>query len=319
MELTILAGMVMKFGIKNIAYEPKLSNGSQADISLRNNGQTYFIEICSLADGKTERNLQSIFEKVSNWLLHNIADNRWIKIVINTRKLRYNSDGSIDVAGSVEKTINYIEKLKLIPMCNVNSDINFDEFSNWSDSGSLYDKKDIVKWYDSELFNSIEKEPFKSFSQSFHPKDKDCPILDFFSTTSTHGTHIELHSHNIFPSEAATLQMSAFCRRVLRKMEFKRQKEQFEPRHPNIIVMQAFDWTKWGYTKKDDPFADEDFEPIKVSIKEFFSRSTLPYLSAVYLFETDIKNNRIVLNEFCNQESLVTEHEINDIFQGLNC
>ncbi|MCD6477197.1 MAG: hypothetical protein J7K26_03520 [Candidatus Aenigmarchaeota archaeon] len=319
-EVEIISYFIKKFGKENVIIEPNLESGKKPEIKLNFDRQEIYVEQTNIDIGIVERKLKEIFTKASEKIWHLIDDDIIIKFDIDTSKLVWDDEGYLNVASSVEKIINSLEKLNLHIFFRIEKTLFRLKSLTRLDSPEKYiiDKKDILQHYNEIgkiLSENIDKEPFKSFCEKTKIRDIiDCPIVSFYSIPAQHKL-VEIGSYDVFPSESALAQKRGFVNRIIKKIKQKINDFQREIDRPNILFIKARHWTMHGYsTDKDASIADIEFKPIASIIEEFFKLNKIRDLTAIILYENEPSVVRIMINPHAKNGSILSLEEIEQLF-----
>ena len=321
LELLTGLALVKKYNISNVKLNPILSNGKEGDILL-DTKEKYYIECCSIEKGIVEKTIEKIFDSISDEVANKIPDDKIAQVNVDTSKLIFEDVYSeqtkkmvkrINEIKSREKILDFLYRFKILPVLDIDCAVHLAYLSGLSgDNVTIYDKKENLKYEDEFLFNKADIEPVSSFLRSTKIREIiDCPIT-YFRSGPANWKHVELHSEDNYPSPSAEAELESFKEQLARKIKFKyEEKKQFEPDHKNILLIQGFNWVTWGYTRKGEL---ADYHMLIPFLEDFLLCNKIEDLSAIYIFEQDMKNGRVILNPNCKGVCKVTEDEVLNLF-----
>jgi hypothetical protein len=302
-ELVVLGSLATKFGPTSVEFEPKLTSGKKADIRVRFENRTLYVEVTALSKREPERKLDTIFLRVAKAVWFELDIGLWVHLEIDTQNLIF-EDNMIAVDSSVERIVEFLKRtnLKLIFVDKFRLNFWF-TMAGLDPKRSLYDQRSMLQNHLYELYDRIEDEPFRTFAKSATPGlFVNCPLSYFWCIPSKRRL-VEVADREVSPSPIAAVVRKAFFSQIDRTLEEKL--NQLEPGAINMVVLRATDWSVPGY-EKGKLLADYEFDALNNHVEEFLLTRCPKHLSAVALYEEDFHKSQFVLNPAASTSSQVT-------------
>lgn len=276
------------------------------DLEIRLPKRPIYIEVTSVRMGKPGEHIENICkrvkQKVEQKVFSGSSMNRYIRIEIDSARLKMNSKGKIDEAASVENIMDFIEKVNLWPLLNY--DICVDIFrlmGNIEASSVEHACEDII--IGPRQIDAIYKENVRAVAVPIFERMmsiKYNTIMVFSASESKNGNGgVDVCPEMSFPTEVSKLEMESFLGRLKRRLEAKVEGGQLKAGYPNIIVVRTSEsiWPLFGYERDRGLLSEIQFEPIKKKITEFLAEkkyTNISYISQVMIYESNFSRSQTV-------------------------
>lgn|GEM_PF-4474367 len=300
-ELLIAEHYVSKLDRNSVELDPEIPTArtcKKPDLRITiDNGPVVF-EITAVSEGLAEKKIREIFNDVADHILKDLQNSYGIYLTIDCHKLVKDDKGRIDVDRSIEKIIRFIEKFNLVSVFQTVRNINFRNLvRNLPKDRTLYECRHLMRFSGEPFYDKIEEETVKSFAKSVKVQEIDSSPIDSVVSVVEKYPVVQIQSMKFYPSESAFEEEDAFLNHVIRSICHKLEEDQFDPNSPNVLVVEASNWTLFGYaSEKDRVISQRHFEPIKEKIVEFLKERRVPYLSGVIIFENIFPSGRFISN-----------------------
>ncbi|MBI2657756.1 hypothetical protein HYX08_03625 [Candidatus Woesearchaeota archaeon] len=323
-EMELLSSLKQK-GL-HLDINPSLANGKNPEVKIKIENREIFVEQTELSISETEIKLKEVFRQCCRWLHDKAQTNDIIDVQINSSKLVWTVEGPLDVHGSVNKIQQSIEKLGLWPFFQVKvtpgdfkHHFRLADLSNLSDPNKPLEEGVMIVEHYGEigryLKENLENETVKDFLHKNTSGDIiESPIYSFYTAPAKHGL-VEMKTEESYPNLASMAQERNFIRRIMSKIKLKIAEGQRHSNCPNILAIKAENWITHGFTDESDTLLEElMFNPIKNSVNKIFETEKIENLSAVVLYEGDVRKGRVIINPYAKDQCKLLDQDMISIF-----
>jgi len=304
-ELVIARRLANKVGTDNIEIYPGLATGKESDVLVNLVGKRIYLEIGNLGESEPEKKIQKIIDAVAKHLGNKLKESWYLMIEIDTAQLVFDKEGRIDKDESVKKLEWEIDRLCLDKLAGFKGFMFPDEIA-WV----VGSQESLQKMYSfltpdiRERLQFIGTSPVKEWIDSCkHEIVQGSKLIKSIIGGGSKTLLVEVHTESIFPSAAAEAERNSFINHVKRHLED--QLQQLEPNNPNITIVQAFNWTIFGFG-----INFQDIAPLYLSIKKFLDEKNEESLSGIALFSRDFSESVFISNEEAGTVSKLRRDEI---------
>lgn len=311
-EIVVIMHFMRKFGAEKITIEPKLTTGRKPELKFSDGSSEVYVEQTNVDLGVTDRKLEEIFTEASRAVWSEIKDSIIVNFEIDTSRLSWDSDGSLDIEQSTNLIIQSIKNLNLaIFFHNYGKHFSLENLTRISTpEKKLIETKSVLPYYGDMgelLSEKISQEPFKSFCETVTVRDlAESPVAHFYSVPAYYPL-VEMSARGIFPSESALAERDGFVNRIIRSVKKKIEVSQRVVNKPNLLFVKAQNWTVHGYsTDRNAIIADLEFNHIETRITEFLEQAKVNDLSAVIIYEDSPSHGRIIINKYAKGDAVLS-------------
>ncbi len=281
---------------------PKKGPDAEAIVHLR---PVYF-EATTIGSGMTDRKLRMICEGISKKIHGRIAGRWYVRANISSERLRRTKKGRFLVQPSIDMVLSSFDRLNLSWFIGKKG-----HFERLTIAGQAIMRQTISPVV-RRLANRgqdrfFQTSAFKKYiAQVAEEVAKDSPIV-YLNGTRFPYRIVETACEMSYPSKASEGEQSGCLDRIEKRIVAKIRSGQLLPGQPNVLVVNASNWTL-GYDLAQSEWQMK-FAPLKKRLRLILSCWRPPDLSAIMMYENDIRAARIVGNRFVGPASRLTKHE----------
>jgi len=306
-ELVIARRLANRVGTDKIEIYPGLATGKESDVLANLGAKRIYLEIGNLGVSEPEKKIQKIIDAAAKHLGNKLKEPWYLMIEIDTAQLMFDKEGRIDKDESVKKLESEIDRLCLDKL------VGFKGFMFPHDIAWVVDSQEsLQKMYRfltadiREHLQLIGASPVKEWIDSCkHQIVQGSKLIKAIIGGRSKTLLVEVHTESIFPSAAAEAERNSFINHVKRHLES--QLKQLEPENANIVVVQGYNWTMFG-------FGDlQDARPLYARIKGFLDEKNREHLSGIALFSRDFNESVFISNQKAATMSKLSADEIQEL------
>ena len=309
-ELHVSRFLIELLGKDKVRLDPPLTSGGKSDILIKLNGNQIYFEVGALAQRTPEKKIEHICREVANYLKDKLQENGFITVFIDTAELVFDDQGRIDEERSVIKLTEEINNYALHMLVGTKKGFSLED-AHYAASHADYIEALRAIHPDArmemrlvELYDDPKIKEWMSYCNL--AKRGTSKLLKYVMIIPAPDKLTEVQREGIYLSKAATKQLESFTRQICDHI--MSQANQLEPSKPNIIIVNANDWTVFGM--------DESlfiFRPIYEGVVKLFDMEKFNDLSGVAIFSSDIRKNWYIINKHSYSNSRLTAREITNL------
>ena len=311
-EVVVAKRLAEKFGRDKVDLYPPLSIGGFSDVILNLSDKEVYIEVGNLGQSCPESKIQKIIDVAASHLGNKLKNSCYMKVEIDSAELALDKDGHIDVGASTDKITLEMDRLCLDKLASFKGsfmlDCLADVIRNKTTYEDLLNKGFSIPDVMCELQLSGTS-PVKEWIDSCKNQIiKGSGIIKSITGSPARFLLVEIHTEMFYPSKAALAERDSFVNHVIRHIEAQLEEKQLEPDHPNIIIVQGYNWVAFGL--------DYDFQEIRLlyeKVKEFLNEKDEKHLSGIALLSGDFKSTIFISNEKAGIASKLNKDEIENL------
>ena len=306
-ELEVASEMVERLGRRNVELYPQLESGGFSDICVKVNEKSVYLEVGNLGESLPQRKIQQIINASAKHLGEKINTQKdYLQLIIDTAELVFDHEGNIKVDNSIRKLNSEIDMLALHKLAGFQGFFELNDVAYIIANQSLYKK--MEQWltpHDRKLLDLINNEKIRSWLSYFDPTllKKAKLIKGIIAGTGASTLLVEIHTKEFFPSKAAMSERKSFLNHIIRNIKTQIKEHQLQPNAPNIIIVQGYHWTMFG-------FGLFDLELLYTRIQKFFEKRREEYLSGVVIFGTKFEEALYIGNNYATESSRLDKEDI---------
>lgn len=299
-ELSVANLLAVRNGFENIKLFPRLSQGI-GDVSLKLDNKEIFFEVTNRGLGEPEKIIFKILEKVAEHIGKKIdLHNYFLHLSIDSKYLQRTNDGRIDFSASVEYLCQKADILEIHKLAGYHGKFflsiawlsAFFDYAVRKNNPQYEGFKEITqsipkKWLLEKKQKSVKNNPFEIFHGG--PYDILNVMIDTAGDMS--------FSKNEYV-------MNGFVEHLKRKIKNKINNGQFEPNHPNILVIAGTN-SKWNIHGRTEGLAD--FIIVRQKISRFLRENDFKNLSGIIWFNSNLENAKLILNPNSDENSKLSD------------
>lgn len=139
----------------------------------------------------------------------------------------------------------------------------------------------------------------KSWLSTFDTKllGKAKLVKGIIASPGTSTLLVEIHIELSFPSKAAISEQKSFLNHIVRNIKTQITEEQLQHNAPNIILVQGYNWTMFGFDLSDLGGA------LHLKITNFFKENREANLSGVVIFDRDPEKAVYISNKYASESA----------------
>jgi len=290
----------------SVTPEPDLSTGGQTDLRV-NDDHPVYIEVTRLGTADIEISIEELFESVAKELIDEIPDDTLLHVNVDTSRLAWdpNQQEALQRSESKKRVLDQFHAANLGLLLEYHDAVSLRDIQDLGHDWTIQDLIDdgmlhIINQYTNlgEKIKQHEGNPKFGPVRNTSIDDFHGPIISAF-TRPCNGKLVEVHSENVYPSQAATEQKRVFLNRVETNVESKIQRNQREPGEPNLLFISATNWLARGYSHDEArPISDAERQVIKQSVETVLDREQPANLVGVGLTEDDPAKHIFINNPY---------------------
>lgn len=306
-ELEVASKMVERLGRHNVELYPQLESGGFSDIYVKVNKKSVYLEVGNLGESLPQSKIQQIIDASAKHLGEKIGTQKdYLQLIIDTAELVFDDEGNIEVDTSIGKLNSEIDMLALHKLAGFQGFFELDDIAYIIANQPLYKK--MEQWLtasDRRLLDLINNGKIRSWLTCFDPRllKKAKLIKGIIAGTGASTLLVEIHTKEFFPSKAAMSERKSFLNHIIRNIKTQITEHQLQPNAPNIIIVQGYHWTMFG-------FGLFDFELLYTQIQKFFEKRREEYLSGVVIFGTKFEEALYISNNYATESSRLDKEDV---------
>jgi hypothetical protein len=309
-ELTYAKWLADRLGRDKVEIHPRLSTGKKSDIFVKLDTKRVYLELGNLGPSIPETKIKKILDEGAMYLGLKLRDHTYLLVTVDAAELLvHDSEKHIDEGKSIEKLASEIDRLRIDMITEYEGVIDLDELVNVLSTKELWEP--LLKKMPPFVFSS-EKKAIELIDAPATGRwinsceDEIVKGSKLIKSVSRHNFKfllVEIHTELIFPSAASLSERDSFIRHFISHVQA--QLGQLQPGHPNIIVVQGFNWVMLGLGRDL-----EELEPLRSEVKKFLNTNKQKDLSGIAVFERDFAEATFIPNEQAEEASKLTIDEI---------
>jgi len=291
-----------KAGVRLYPTNPKKGPDAEAVVHLR----PIYFEATTIGSGVTDQKLRKICEGISKTIYGKIAGRWYVRVNISSESLRRTKKGHFLVQPSINKVLSSFDQLNLPWFIGKKG-----HFEKLTIAGQVAIRRttslEVQRLATRGQDKFFQTSSFKKYvSELREDALKDSPII-YLNSAKFPYRIVETGCEMSFPSKASEGEKSGFLDRIEKRVVAKILSGQLLPKQPNVLVVNASNWTL-SYDLAQVDWRTE-FTPLKNRLRLILSSRRPRDLSAIMIYENDIRQARIVGNRFASPESRLSKHE----------